>query len=114
MKRYVNPVRESKSAVRSIKRTLLRRKPRNRKAEPEYAWRRQQAARRAWNCSVVLPRRMDDGMLVQYLQELGRPCSILKPPIYRALTGASGKEVIRPIRLSRSGWKCVTGSRMRP
>ena len=78
LKRYVNHRKgESKLAVRSIKRILLRRKSgKNGKAEPEYIWRRQQAVLRAWRCGTVLPRRRGDGMSAQYPQELGRSHTI--------------------------------------
>ena len=75
LKRYVtfSIITRRKLAVRSIKRTLLRRnRPDNGEAESDNCRRRQQAVSRTWKCDTVLLRRKGDGMSTQYLQELGR------------------------------------------
>ena len=69
---------ESKLAVFSIKRILLRHQGRVRKVEPETSGRRLQAVPTAWVCGIVLPRRKGSGMLAQYLWGLGRSHNISK------------------------------------
>jgi hypothetical protein len=69
---------ESKLAVCSIKRILLRRQGRVRKVEPEMRRRRLQAIPISWVCGTALPRRKGSGMLAQYLWGLGRSHIISK------------------------------------
>jgi len=69
---------ECKLPVCSIKRILLRRQGKTRKAEPEMSGRRPQTVLRYWKCGTVLPRRKGNGMVAQYLGELGRSHIIFK------------------------------------